>query len=155
MIKSEIIGIDEVIHDLEGLSKEVQAKAIAEMKASAMRVKSDAQRTLKKNGKYVYGKLHNSGNVRTGDKEAVVEFNSSYAGNVEFGQRIGTVVSYAHLKDWVKKKGLASKKNDIGRIAYFVKKKIKASGVKKSPFLRPAFERERIKFKNNLKNLIK
>ena len=155
MIRSEIIGVDEVIRGLENVSKEVQEGVNVQMKTSAARVLADSKRTLSKEGKHVTGKAINSGKILVKPKEVRVEYDAGYAKYIEFGRRAGKRPPLQPLEDWVKKKGIESDPKKIKGVAFVVARKIGNVGIKKSPFLRPAFERERIKFKNNLKNLIK
>lgn len=155
MIEVDVIGIDQVNLNIKMISDKAMAQIRVEMNKSAYKVLADSKRTLKSNSKHVTGVLINSGRVLTKPNEAKVEFAADYAKYVEFGRRAGKRPPPQPIQDWVKKKGIESDPQKIKGVAFMVARKIGAVGIKKSPYLKPAFERERIRFKNKLTTIIK
>jgi len=177
MLKVDVIGVETVGANLRKFSEDVQRMVQEQMEASASKVVADAQNILESNGSSVNGFLKSSGRVVAGKGYARVIFGKSikkygkpYAYWVEFGRKPGRKPPIAPILDWVKKKGLAgtysikTKKrsgNKAARdsqdksVAYAIRNSIGAKGTRPHPFLRPAFERERVKFKEAMKRIIK
>ena len=150
MIHAKVIGTTEVLRGLEKMGAEVQAKVGVEIRRSASRVLVDARAGVP----VAYGRLKASGKVEAQGNNAKVSFGAGYAQWVEFGRRPGKWPPPRPIEDWVKKKGIASEEKRIKSIAFSVRRKIGQKGTSKQPFLRPAFERERLKFKDALRRIV-
>jgi len=149
MMKVEVIGVEQVVGSLNKLSKEVQDKINTQMKVSGARVLADAQR----NAPHAWGVLRRSGRVVAEPGVVRVEF-TKYARWVEFGRRPGRMPPITVMADWAYKKGIASAENTRA-VGYLIARSIARKGTKAQPFLAPAFERERVKFKEAMKQIIR
>ena len=170
MINVEVIGIETTKKDLDKFVLEVGAQIQKEMKVSASRVLADSQKRLQNAGKHVTGRLMSSGSVIEKPGQATVKYNAKYAYWVEHGRRAGKFPHWPSLLDWVQTKGLAgtysiktrrrtgskdTKEKQDKQAAYLIGRAIAKRGIKKSPFLWPAFFKESIRFRNNLNKIIK
>lgn len=150
MIGVSVTGIDDVVLNLKKVDVKVTKGVNKETAISASRVLSDAKNTVP----VAWGKLRSSGHVKPIPKGHKAEFESNYARYVEFGRRAGKFPPIDPIRDWVRKVGMASGEN-VNSIAFLVARKIAQKGTRKQPFLRPAFERERMRFKRNVLRLVK
>ena len=160
MIQTDVIGVDETIQLLQKKTDALLATVQREIETSALRTLADSKRTLTAEGKRATGRLHNSGKRISKPGEAKVLFDSSYAYFVEHGRRAGKRPPVDEkreggqsLMDWVKKRGLASDPKDIKQIAFLIARKIGRTGIKATPFLYPAFMREKVKLMNRLRKI--
>lgn len=154
MISSKVIGVSETIRSLKQLDKDTAIKIKQETFKSASRVLADAKQTVP----VAYGRLRSSGRIEDKGKTINVAFggdnSSGYAYYVEFGRRPGKWPPKQPIEDWVKKRGLASTEKDIKGVAFVIRRKIGKKGTRPQPFLRPAFERERPRFKAAMRKII-
>ena len=99
------------------------------------------------------------------------QFKADYASVVEFGRRAGSKPPpITPIADWVHKKGIGgtysikskrrtgksgTQEQEDRRAAWFISKKIGKRGIKATPFLYPAFDREVVKLKTRLNGIIR
>jgi len=150
MIRASVIGVEDVIGNLRKLDKQTTVKVRQQMGVSALRVLNDA----KTNTPVAFGRLRDSGKVDTKPGEVKVSFGAGSAQWVEFGRRAGKWPPRQPIEDWVKKRGIASGK-DIKSRAFLIQRKIGLKGTRKQPFLFPAFDRERARFRSAINKIIK
>ena len=155
MIKANAIGFEEVQKNLQAIVQQTEKRLQDEMVRSGYKVLADSQRTLKSNSKIAWGTLVRSGRVLVSTKNVKVEFAAEYASVVEFGRRAGKYPPVQPIRDWVKKKGIASDEKGIKSAGFLISRKIKEKGIKKSPFLYPAFAREKVAIMNRLKGIVR
>jgi HK97 gp10 family phage protein len=164
-------GMKELEGTLDKLTVALKKDVSDEINASALKIQSNAKKLAPVN----FGQLRNSITL-TKDSELTytVSANASYSAYIEFGTGPQVNVpndfqSYAQqfkgnskgtFKDmvealtlWVKAKGIGNGKNDKG-LAYIIASSILRKGIRPQPFLIPAYEQEKPKLIQNIKNLL-
>ena len=143
MIKINTNEIDKFAVELIKLSEESRGNVQKAIKKSAFNIESQAKKNLASNKSVVTGHLRRSISTQMGDLEATIHTsNVKYAVIVEKGSK-------AHIIKPKNKKALYWKG------ATRPVKQVNHPGSKAKPFLEPAFESEKDKFIENLKEAIK
>ena len=143
MIKIDTNEIDKFAVELIKLSEESRDNAQKAVKKSAFNIEANAKKNLASNKSVVTGHLRRSIATKMGDLEATIHTsNVKYAVIVEKGSK-------AHVIRPKNKKALYWKG------ASRPVKMVNHPGSKAKPFLIPAFESEKDKFIENLKEAIK
>lgn len=93
------------------------------------------------------GTLLKSGDIKRDFLNKEISYGVSYASDIEFGRSPGTMPPIEPIKDWVRRKGLVKTEAGINRFAYNIIKDIERNGQEPRPFLTPAIESEKAKFK--------
>ena len=143
MIKINVDEIDNFAVELTKLSEKSRGNVQKDIKKSAFNIESQAKKNLASNKSVVTGHLRRSIATKMGDLEATIHTsNVKYAVIVEKGSK-------AHVIRPKNKKALYWKgaKRPV--------KLVNHPGSKAKPFLIPAFESEKDKFIENLKEAIK
>ena len=143
MIKIDTNEIDKFAVELIKLSEESRDNVQKAVKKSAFNIESQAKKNLASNKSVVTGHLRRSISTKMGDLEATIHTsNVKYAVIVEKGSK-------AHVIRPKNKKALYWKgaKRPV--------KMVNHPGSKAKPYLIPAFESEKDKFIENLKEAIK
>ena len=143
MIKINTNEIDKFAVELIKLSEESKGNVQKAVKKSAFNIESQAKKNLASNKSVVTGHLSRSITTKMGDLEATIHTsNVKYAVIVEKGSK-------AHVIRPKNKKALYWKgaKRPV--------KLVNHPGSKAKPYLEPAFESEKDKFIENLKEAIK
>ena len=143
MIKINADEIDRFAVELIKLSEESKDNVQKAVKKSAFNIESQAKKNLAANKSVVTGHLRRSVATQMGDLEATIHTsNVKYAVIVEKGSK-------AHVIRPKNKKALYWKG------ASHPVKQVNHPGSKAKPYLEPAFESEKDKFIENLKEAIK
>ena len=143
MIKIDTNEIDKFAVELIKLSEESRDNVQKAVKKSAFNIESQAKKNLASNKSVVTGHLRRSISTKMGDLEATIHTsNVKYAVIVEKGSK-------AHVIRPKNKKALYWKG------ASRPVKMVNHPGSKAKPYLIPAFESEKDKFIENLKEAIK
>ena len=143
MIKINTSEIDKFAVELIKLSEESKGNVQKAIKKSAFNIESQAKKNLASNKSVVTGHLRRSIATKMGDLEATIHTsNVKYAVIVEKGSK-------AHVIRPKNKKALYWKG------ASRPVKMVNHPGTKPKPYLEPAFESEKDKFIENLKEAIK
>lgn len=176
-ITLDIANIGNVNKRFEKLSQDVKTNIKNEVKASALKIQSDA----KKNAPVNLGSLRNSIYIVSEDKGSNqyvfgVGSNASYAPYVEFGTggKVKIPPGYEDyaaqfknkeggkfkdmvlaLMEWGIRKGYIQAGKGARQHAYFMALKILAKGLRPQRFLIPAFEAEKSKLIQRIEKIIK
>ena len=143
MIKINTSEIDKFAVELVELSEKNRDNVQKAIKKSAFNIESQAKKNLASNKSVVTGHLRRSIATKMGDLEATIHTsNVKYAVIVEKGSK-------AHVIRPKNKKALYWKG------ATHPAKQVNHPGSKAKPYLEPAFEQEKDKFVENLKEAIK
>lgn len=143
MIKINTGEIDKFAVELTELSEKSRGNIQKAVKKSAFNIESQAKKNLASNKSVVTGHLRRSIATKMGDLEATIHTsNVKYAVIVEKGSK-------AHVIRPKNKKALYWKG------AKYPVKQVNHPGSKAKPYLEPAFESEKDKFIENLKEAIK
>ena len=143
MIKIDINEIDKFAVELIKLSEESKGNVQKAVKKSAFNIEANAKKNLASNKSVVTGHLRRSIATKIGDLEATIHTsNVKYAVIVEKGSK-------AHIIRPKNKKAL------YWEGASRPVKMVNHPGSRAKPFLIPAFESEKDKFIENLKEAIK
>lgn len=143
MIKIDTNEIDKFAVELIELSEKSRDNVQKAIKKSAFNIESQAKKNLASNKSVVTGHLRRSVATQMGDLEATIHTsNVKYAVIVEKGSR-------PHIIRAKNKKALYWKG------ASHPVKQVNHPGSKAKPYLEPAFESEKDKFIENLKEAIK
>ena len=143
MIKINTNEIDKFAVELIKLSEESKGNVQKAVKKSAFNIEANAKKNLAANKSVVTGHLRRSVATQMGDLEATIHTsNVKYAAIVEKGSK-------AHIIRPKNKKALYWKG------ATHPVKQVNHPGSKAKPYLEPAFESEKDKFIENLKEAIK
>ena len=143
MIKINVDEIDKFAVELTELSEKSRDNVQKAIKKSAFNIESQAKKNLASNKSVVTGHLSRSIATKMGDLEATIHTsNVKYAPHVEYGTK-------AHIIRPKNKRFL------YWEGAKYPVKKVNHPGSKAKPFLIPAFESEKDKFIENLKEAIK
>ena len=143
MIKIDTNGIDKFAVELIKISEESKGNVQKAIKKSAFNIEANAKKNLASNKSVVTGHLRRSIATKMGDLEATIHTsNVKYAIIVEKGSK-------AHVIRPKNKKALYWKG------ASRPVKLVNHPGSKAKPYLEPAFESEKDKFIENLKEAIK
>ena len=143
MIKINVNEIDKFAVELIELSEKSKGNVQKAIKKSAFNIESQAKKNLASNKSVVTGHLRRSIATKMGDLEATIHTsNVKYAIIVEKGSK-------AHVVRPKNKKALYWKG------ATHPVKQVNHPGSKAKPYLEPAFESEKDKFIENLKEAIK
>ena len=143
MIKIDTNGIDKFAVELVELSEKNRDNVQKAIKKSAFNIEANAKKNLASNKSVVTGHLRRSISTKMGDLEATIHTsNVKYAVIVEKGSK-------AHVIRPKNKKALYWKgaKHPV--------KQVNHKGSRAKPYLRPAFEDEKPKFIENLKEAVK
>ena len=143
MIKINTDEIDKFAVELIELSEKSRDNVLKAIKKSAFNIEANAKKNLAANKSVVTGHLRRSVATQMGDLEATIHTsNVKYAAIVEKGSK-------AHIIRPKNKKALYWKgaKRPV--------KLVNHPGSKAKPYLEPAFESEKDKFIENLKEAIK
>ena len=143
MIKINTNEIDKFAVELIELSEESRGNVQKAVKKSAFNIEAKAKNNLKANKSVVTRNLTRNVATQMGDLEATIHTsNVKYAPHVEYGTK-------AHIIRPKNKRFL------YWEGAKYPVKKVNHPGSKAKPFLIPAFESEKDKFIENLKEAIK
>lgn len=169
-----IYGFDKLIERFHKLDVKAKTQLKDEVNASALRIQSNAKRNAPVN----LGSLRNSIYLKeqSDNKKFVyiVGTDVKYAPYIEFGTggKVTIPAGYSDyasqfknkqggkfkemvlaLTEWVLKKGIASGKQSKS-VAYAIAISILRKGIRPQPFLIPAFEAEKKKLKNRIKEIL-
>ena len=142
MIKIDTSEVDKLVIDLKGISKEIRSDIQKVLKNSGFNIEAKAKRNLSSNGSVRTGHLRHGIATDVGNLEVTVHTsNIKYARMVEEGTR-------PHIIRAKNKRALYWKgaKHPV--------KSVRHPGSKAKPYLIPAFEKEKDKFINDLKEVI-
>ena len=143
MIKINTDEIDKFAVELTELSEKSRDNVQKAIKKSAFNIETNAKKNLASNKSVVTGHLRRGIATQIGDMEATIHTsNIKYASMVEFGTK-------PHIIRAKNKKALYWKG------ASHPVKQVNHPGSKAKPYLIPAFESEKDKFIENLKEAIK
>jgi HK97 gp10 family phage protein len=168
----KVQGLDEAIRSLSKYSEEVQIDTAKAMNTSMLAVQSKAKLSVRRNGTSNTGRLISSIKTIKAKKDDLVSITYSevdYAPYVEFGTKTKVDIpagleSYASqfkgksggfdqlvekISAWANNRGIPQEN------VKFIAMKIAKFGVKAQPFLFPAWESERPKFEQAVKELLK
>lgn len=95
------------------------------------------------------GTLLKSGNINRAFLEKEIIYTAVYADSIEFGRLPGSMPPTGPIKEWIRRKGIASKESDVNRIAWAISQNIKKEGLMPRPFLSPAVEMAKQKLGSN------
>ena len=151
--------LDRLGMNMEQFQRECFKEAKEGLKNLGQRIITNAQANLKRKklvGKistgYVKrsntiasGALVNSGAVKEGsDNTIMAGFPMKYAYYVEYGRRPGGYPPFAEIYEWIRKKHIPVWDDKEARnIAFAIRHSIGENGTKPSPFLRPAYEKNK------------
>lgn len=144
MIYLESKELEKLKKSFAGHEKKINEAASSGLSRIALIILAKAQQTLKANDNVATGKLINSRKINKQNNLSLdVGFDANYATSIEFGQKAGTIVNINALIQWVKKKGLVSRRGknrekEAKSIAFAIRESIKQQGTKARPFLYPA-----------------
>jgi len=93
------------------------------------------------------GTLLKTANINRYFLHKEIVYQVPYADEIEFGRLPGSQPPLEPIKDWVRRKQIATEEKDINRIAWAIVKDIKENGKTPRPFLSPAIEQVRSKRK--------
>jgi HK97 gp10 family phage protein len=169
-----ITGIDKLIEKFHKLDAKIKSDLKDEVNASALKIQSNAKKLAPVN----LGSLRNSIYLKeTSDNKKfvyTVGTNVKYAPYIEFGTggKVTIPPGYSDfasqfknkeggkfkemvlaLTEWVLKKGIASGKQSRS-VAYAIAISILRKGIRPQPFLIPAYEAEKPKLKNKIKEIL-
>lgn len=151
MVKVDFIGLNDFTNRIKNASKEVQAKVANEVTSAAFEFESGAIKNLIGHGNSSNSQLVKSiGKIQETPFEWKVFAGAYYAPFIEFGTKgqysnpLGVdVPAYtkrgnfsqmlASIEKWVKKKGIAGKKN-INQVAFAISVSILKNGITPKPF---------------------
>jgi HK97 gp10 family phage protein len=171
----QVQGLDKLLKVFHELPKETQKELKAELKVTAKEIKDGA----KKDAPADESRLKQSiSDLETGQMSFEVVAQSFYAGYLEFGTKTrvsipaGLESIASQLKGpvqgqgspleaitaWVKRKGIASKGNNLKQVAYLIWRHIRKYGINPHPYffkqMQPAEKRLRARLANIIKSLI-
>lgn len=140
----------------ERFLKQYHAEVNAEVEAAAAHTRELAVKNLDRNKTNNEGTLRNSIQIHPDPNtySATVATNTGYGFDVEFGRKPGSSPDFKKLSRWVRLKLKVSDK-DVGWVTSRIQKKIFKNGTRPQPFMNPAKETARARFKKRMKNLIK
>ena len=164
-------GIKGLQDALDRLENNIKIDVADEINASALKIQSDAKKMAPVN----FGTLRNQiALTKESSLTYSIEAKASYSAYIEFGTggKVSIPAGYqdyaatfrggnsGKFKDfilaltlWVERKGIANGKNSK-KVAYAIALSILKKGLRPQPFLIPAFEQEKPKLINRLKQLI-
>jgi HK97 gp10 family phage protein len=173
-ITFDITGMNELFEKFDKFDAKIKNSLKDEVNASALKIQSDA----KKNAPVNLGSLRNSIYLKEMSDNTKFIYsigtNVKYAPYIEFGTGGKVNIpagfsSYASqfkgkkggkfkemvlaIMEWVQKKGIASGKQSKS-VAYAIAISILRKGLRPQPFLIPAFEAEKPKLKNKIKEIL-
>ena len=93
------------------------------------------------------GTLLKSGTIERDYLNKSITYGVSYAEEIEYGRSPGTMPPIEPIKQWIRRKGLVKTEAGVNRFAFNIIKDIKANGQEPRPFLVPAIDMEKNKFK--------
>jgi hypothetical protein len=93
------------------------------------------------------GTLLKSGNINRDFLAKEIIYSVPYADQIEFGRLPGSMPPITPIKDWVLRKGIAKDEKEANSIAWAISQDIKMNGMEPRPFLGPAIEQTKIRFK--------
>jgi hypothetical protein len=95
------------------------------------------------------GTLLKSGNINKEFLSKAIIYSAPYADCVEFGRMPGSMPPSDPIKEWVRRKGIATKEPELSRVTWAILKHIERDGIQPRPFLSPAveLEKERLRLK--------
>lgn len=137
--------------NFKAFQKEVLAASVKGLSAFGMRIVAEAQILLRKHNNIATGDLRDSGRtVVQPDNTVDAGFYAMYAYYVENGRRAGGLPPIDEIYQWIVKKKLQpSGKGNLDtrrrEMAERIAWGIKHHGTKPHPFLKPAYEKYRIK----------
>jgi hypothetical protein len=166
--------------NMNQFNKELNKVCKEALKNLGQRIVSQAQRTLWSKHKSVTGTLQTSGATKeAADGTILAGFSSIYAYYVEFGRKAGKYPPFRFIYEWVRQrhltpapkkastyipfrfrpkrvkkvrqKHLTSGTKEEKSIAYLIQRKIGEVGTKPTPFLKPAFEKNKRLYESILK----
>lgn len=172
-ISFDIKGLDKLYDKFQKLSQNAKEGVVNEFAASALKIQNDAKRNCPVN----FGNLRNSIIVtKDGDYKTfrfTISAKVSYSPYIEFGTggKVSVPSNYAEyaatfkgkkagkykefieaLILWVKRKGIGDG-NDKST-AYVIARSILRKGIRPQPFMIPAFEQEKSKLLNRIKDIL-
>lgn len=86
------------------------------------------------------GTLLKTGNINKSFLEKVITYPVPYADQIEFGRLPGEMPPEKDIKEWVKRKKIATEEPKLSRITWTIMKNIEEDGLEPRPFLSPAVE---------------
>jgi hypothetical protein len=144
--------------NMEQFQREFFTEAKEGLKNLGQRIVANAQENLKKRklvglsagavrrgNTIASGDLINSGRTaESDDNQILAGFPMNYAYYVEYGRRAGGYPPFAAIYQWIKDKKLPyADEKDLEQMAFAIRAKIGEKGTKPSPFLRPAYEKNK------------
>lgn len=106
----------------------------------AKQLKQNLIDTLKRYNKVSTGQMVNSIGFNINSNGNVEVFSAPYIEFIDKGRKAGKGVPVSMLREWVKRKGLATNPQKIDQIAFAVSRKIKLRGIKPTPIFEPLFK---------------
>ena len=137
---------------MDQFKKELNKVCKEALKNLGQRIVSQAQRTLWRKHKSVTAALQTSGATKEAADETILAgFSAIYAYYVEFGRKAGKYPPFRFIYEWVRQRHLTSDPKEEKSIAYLIQRKIGKLGTKPTPFLKPAFEKNKRLYESVLK----
>jgi|SRR6056297_359789 len=108
---------------------------------------TNSQQIIVEKGIVDEGSLLKSGNINRNFLDKEIVYTMPYADSIEFGRNPGSMPPVVAINGWVQRK-LGIKDDIISRrIAWAIAQDIKKNGTQPRPYLQPAIEAARMKFK--------
>ena len=108
---------------------------------------TNSQQKIVEKGIVDEGSLLKSGNINRNFLDKEIVYTMPYADSIEFGRNPGSMPSVVAINGWVQRK-LGIKDDIISRrIAWAIAQDIEKNGTQPRPYLQPAIEAARMKFK--------
>lgn len=144
-IKVEIHGISEAVKIFGDLNDSTLKEIKDQVARSGLIIETDAKRKAPSDT----GRLRGSIQTEIKNKGFTAEIFSdvNYASYVEYGTRSHFPPSSA-LKGW-------ARRHNMPGMEFLIARSISRNGTKARPFLIPAFEKEKVPFRNNIKSILK
>lgn len=109
---------------------------------------ANSQQNIVDKGIIDEGTLLKTGNVNREELKKTIVYPVPYADTIEFGRMPSDKMPpLESLKAWVKRKGIAVDEKEINSIAWAIAQDIKNNGQEPRPFLGPAIEQTKTRFK--------
>ncbi|HEX6937915.1 MAG TPA: HK97 gp10 family phage protein [Longimicrobiales bacterium] len=145
----EFRGGENLRRKLDRVAAEVRRGVRREVQRGALAIQGRARRNLHEGGTTDTGRLAGSIAIEDeqGGLDARVGTNVEYAAAIEFGLPPGTRPDVAGLTGWVRRKLGVQDPQEARSIAFAIAAKIRRRGTEAQPYLFPAAEAERPKFR--------
>lgn len=108
---------------------------------------AESQKNIVKQNIIDEGTLLKSGNINRSLLNKQIVYPVPYSDSIEFGRLPGKMPPIEPLKGWVRRVLGINDEQEVNRIAWLIAQDIKQRGQDARPFLRPAIESAKIRFK--------